>query len=166
MSTLLNRYATPFITGLFLVSLISGVAIFFHWQTGVFKGMHEWLSMVLIVPFALHIWKNWRPMVAYLSKPAFAVASVASVVAALVFAYPALTGSSSMAGGPPPFAFATKMLNGAPKDVAPILGKSTDDVVKALTDAGFTAATADKKLSEIATASGKNAMELMSVLNK
>lgn len=166
MTTLLNRYATPFITGLFLVSLISGVAIFFHWQTGLFKGMHEWLSMVLIVPFALHIWKNWRPMVAYLSKPAFAVASVLSLVAALAFAYPALTGNASSAGGPPPFAFATKMLNGAPRDVAPILGKSTDDVVKALTDAGFTAAAADTKLSEIATASGKDAMELMAVLNK
>ena len=166
MSELFRRYATPFITGLFLVSLISGVALFFHWQSGVFKEMHEWLSMVLIIPFGLHVWKNWRPMVAYMSKAPFAIASVASVVAALVFAYPALTGTSSGAGGPPPFAFATKMMNGAPKDVAPILGKSTDDVVKALTDAGFTAATADKKLSEIATASGKNAMELMSVLNK
>ena len=166
MSDVLRRYATPFITGLFLVSLISGVALFFHWGQAAFHGMHEWLSMVLIIPFGLHMWKNWRPMMAYVTKPAFAIASVVSVVAALAFAWPAITGTASSRGGPPPFAFATKMLNGAPKDVAPILGKSTEDVVKALTDAGFTAATADKKLSEIATASGKPAMELMGVLNK
>ncbi len=44
-----SRYATPFITGLFLVSLISGIALFFHVGPGGFHGMHEWLSMLLIL---------------------------------------------------------------------------------------------------------------------
>ena len=166
MTNLLQRYATPLISGLFLVSLISGVAIFFHWQTGVFKGMHEWLSMVLIIPFGLHIWKNWRPMVAYLSKPAFAIASVLSVVAALAFAWPALTGSGNVAGGPPPMVFATKMLNAAPQALAPALGKSADELVKQLMDAGFTAASADKPLKDIASASGKSSFDIMSALTK
>ena len=46
--------ATPFTTGLFLVSLISGIALFFHWESRVFHGMHEWLSMVLIAPFIIN----------------------------------------------------------------------------------------------------------------
>jgi hypothetical protein len=46
MTDFLNRYATPFITGLFLVSLISGIALFFHVGGALFHGMHEWLSMV------------------------------------------------------------------------------------------------------------------------
>ena len=53
MPAILNRYATPLITGLFLVSMISGIALFFHWGSAWFHGMHEWLSMVLIVPFVL-----------------------------------------------------------------------------------------------------------------
>ncbi|MCB1455931.1 MAG: DUF4405 domain-containing protein, partial [Nitratireductor sp.] len=61
MPDLLSRYATPFISGLFLVSLISGIALFFHVGPSGFHGMHEWLSMVLIAPFVLHLWKNWKP---------------------------------------------------------------------------------------------------------
>ncbi|HSO47757.1 MAG TPA: DUF4405 domain-containing protein [Rhizobiaceae bacterium] len=60
MPNLLMRYATPLTSGLFAVSLISGVALFFHLGQAAFHGMHEWLSMVLILPFALHLWKNWR----------------------------------------------------------------------------------------------------------
>ncbi len=30
MTKALSRFATPFITGLFLVSLLSGIALFFH----------------------------------------------------------------------------------------------------------------------------------------
>jgi len=62
MTNLLNRYATPFITGLFVASLVSGVALFAHIGTGAFRDMHEWLSIVLIVPFILHLWRNWKPM--------------------------------------------------------------------------------------------------------
>lgn len=61
MTGFLRRYATPFITSLFLVSLVSGIALFFHVGAGWFHEMHEWLSMVLILPFFLHVWKNWRP---------------------------------------------------------------------------------------------------------
>jgi hypothetical protein len=60
MPSILSRYATPLITGLFIVSLVSGVALFFHLGSAWFHSMHEWLSMVLILPFVLHIWKNWR----------------------------------------------------------------------------------------------------------
>ncbi|MGE8104358.1 DUF4405 domain-containing protein [Allorhizobium sp. NPDC080224] len=58
MPNILSRYATPFTTGLFLISLISGIALFFHLGTAAFREMHEWLSMVLILPFVLHLWKN------------------------------------------------------------------------------------------------------------
>ena len=63
MPTLFKTYATPLTTGLFLASLISGIALFFHIGPSGFHGMHEILSMVLILPFVLHLWRNWRPMV-------------------------------------------------------------------------------------------------------
>jgi hypothetical protein len=85
MNSMLQRYATPLITGFFLVSLISGAALFVHVGTGVFRGMHEWLSMVLILPFALHLWKNWRALTNYFSRPPFAIAMGVALVAALNF---------------------------------------------------------------------------------
>jgi hypothetical protein len=50
MPALIQRYATPLITGLFIVSLVSGVALFFHVGQAYFHGMHEWLSMILASP--------------------------------------------------------------------------------------------------------------------
>ncbi|MFZ2101600.1 MAG: DUF4405 domain-containing protein, partial [Oricola sp.] len=85
MPPILARYATPLITGLFIVSLVSGVALFFHYGSAYFHSMHEWLSMVLIVPFVLHIWKNWRAFLNYFRRPPMAVASVVSLAAAVAF---------------------------------------------------------------------------------
>ena len=83
MTSFLSRYATPLTTGLFLVSLISGIALFFHLGSRFFHGMHEWLSMVLIVPFVLHIWKNWRAFITYFKRPPMAIALALSIVATL-----------------------------------------------------------------------------------
>ena len=88
MPSLFNRYATPFITGLFLVSLVSGIALFFHIGPRGFHGMHEWLSMVLILPLGLHVWKNWRAFTVYFRHAPMAVALVVSTVAAAVFLMP------------------------------------------------------------------------------
>jgi len=164
MPNLLSRYATPFTTGLFLVSLISGIALFFHFGTTAFREMHEWLSMVLILPFVLHVWKNWRPFLAYFKRLPMALSLALCLVAGLVFAWPAMTGSASGAGGNPAFAMVNVVAAGTPGQVAPLLGKTEAEVVDALKQGGFTAADGTKPLTEIATASGKDTMELMATL--
>lgn len=164
MSAFLARYATPLTTGLFLVSLISGIALFFHVGTATFHGMHEWLSMVLILPFVLHVWKNWRPFLSYFKRLPMAIALALSIVAGLAFAWPSITGSTSGAGGNPAFAMINVVAAGTPGQVAPLLGKTEAEVVDALKQGGFTAADGAKPLAEIATASGKDTMELMATL--
>lgn len=163
MSPLLSRYATPLTTGLFLVSLVSGIALFFHVGTAAFHGMHEWLSMVLILPFLLHVWKNWRPFLAYFKRLPMIAALGLSLVASLAFAWPSLTGNAG-GGGNPAIAMVGIIAAGAPIDVAPLLGKTDAELVAALKENGFTAADTQKPLSEIATASGKNTMALMATL--
>lgn len=163
MPSFLSRYATPLTTGLFLVSLISGIGLFFHVGTAAFHGMHEWLSMVLILPFVLHVWKNWRPFLTYFSRLPMALALGLSLVAGLAFAWPSLTGNAGT-GGNPAMAMVGLIVAGTPTQVAPLLGKSDTDIVAALKEAGFTAADAAKPLSEIATASGKDQRVLMAML--
>ena len=162
MPSFVNRYATPLITGLFLVALISGVALFFHVGPSAFHGMHEWLSMVLIVPFALHIWKNWKPMTAYLRRAPMALALALSVVAAGVFFIP--TGGSERRSGPPQFQLARAVLSASPDTVAPILGATPEMVLAQLQASGFTSAQPGLTLSAIASASGKNEAELVAAL--
>lgn len=161
MPALLQRYATPLITGLFLVSLISGVALFFHVGQAAFHGMHEWLSMVLIAPFALHLWKNWRPMKLYFAKPAFAGALAVSLAMAAPFAIEAASGRS---GGPPQFALVHSLFARSPAELAPALKSNPAALIAKLKTAGFNAASPDHTLADIATLSGKSEAELATVL--
>ncbi|WP_420343004.1 DUF4405 domain-containing protein [Paenirhodobacter sp.] len=154
MKAFLLRYATPLITGLFLVSLISGVALFFHIGSVAFHGMHEWLSMVLILPFGLHLWKNWRPMTAYFRRPPMAAALAVSVLAAVLFVLPTLGGSAGAGGRPPQFAVAQKLLNASVHDVAPAMGMQTDALIAQLRAAGMPVATETQTLAQVAEAAG------------
>ncbi|MBD9374715.1 DUF4405 domain-containing protein [Rhizobium sp. ARZ01] len=160
MIAVLKRYATPLITGLFLVSLVSGVAIFFHIGNATFHAMHEWLSMVLIAPFVLHVWKNWRPMTGYFGRRPMTVALLISLAAAVPFAWP---GGEGRSGGPPQFALARVVLQNSPEKLAPLLGDTTDGLLARLNQRGFAVA-ADVPLSEIAERSGKNEFELVQAL--
>ena len=161
MKNFFLRYATPLITGLFLVSLISGVALFFHVGTAWFHGMHEWLSVALILPFVLHVWKNWRPFTNYFRHLPMTVALLVSVLGSAYFIWPS---SEPQAGGPPQFAFTRDIIKNPLSQVAPLLGDTSDNLVKHLNEQGFSAAAADLALIDIATKSGKSEGQLIQAI--
>jgi hypothetical protein len=161
MPALLARYATPLTTGLFVVSLVSGIALFFHWGGAAFHGMHEWLSMVLVLPFVLHVWKNWRPFVSYFKRPPMAIALGLSLAAALVFAWPAITGSASGSGGNPQVAVISRVIASTPAEIAPIYDQTAEELVGLLKEKGFAAAAPDRPLADIAADSGRQTMDVI-----
>ena len=161
MPALIQRYATPLITGLFIVSLVSGVALFFHVGQAYFHGMHEWLSMVLILPFALHLWKNWRAMTNYFAKPAFALAMGLSLAGGAVFA---VLGAANSSGGPPQMALARMILASPAEEVVPLLNLSPEEFAAKLAAAGFATPAPGQSLADLAKASGKSDMELAGLL--
>ncbi len=147
-----NRYATPFTTGLFIVSAVSGVALFFHVGTGLFHGMHEWLSMVLLLPVGFHIWKNWLPIVNYLRKGWLILPLGLSLAAGIAFAVPSLTSGS--AGGNPQMAMFGAIAGARIVDVAPVL-KTTPEALIARLKAAGVPASAEQSMAQAATAAGK-----------
>lgn len=149
-----NRFATPFTTGLFVVSTISGVALFFHVGAGIFHGMHEWLSMVLLVPVALHVWKNWVPIRLYFQRGTLVWPLAVSLVAAAVFAAPALTSGST--GGNPQMAMYRAIAEAPISAVAPVL-KTTPDALVARLQAAGVPAKAEQSMAQAAQAAGKEA---------
>ncbi|RVU36946.1 DUF4405 domain-containing protein [Hwanghaeella grinnelliae] len=138
--------------------MISGIALFFHWAPSAFHGMHEWLSIALLVPFALHVWKNWRGLVNYLRNRTLFVALAASLVVAVPFAAPAIMGQS---GGNPAFKAVGLMTQASLTEIAPILGSTPDGLMKTLSDQGHSVASADQTLAAIATGSGIDANRLL-----
>ncbi|MCY1669166.1 DUF4405 domain-containing protein [Rhizobium sp. SL86] len=160
MANLLLRYATPLITGLFLVSLVSGIALFFHWGPMAFHGIHEWLSMVLILPFVLHLWKNWRPMTAYFKRAPMAIALALSLLASLAFFIPLGSGNGQK-GAPPQVAILQLISAAKPSQIASLVGRTEEEVISFLKDKGFAAAAADRSMGDIAQSSGKSDRDLM-----
>ncbi|SOC85035.1 hypothetical protein SAMN05421890_3526 [Ensifer adhaerens] len=164
MKDTLLRYATPALTSLFVVSLISGVIIFFHLGPAWLHGVHEWLSMVLILPFVLHMWRNWRPFVNYFKRTAMPVSLAAGVAAVAAFGLvPA--GAEGERSGPPQFALAATMVAATPAAVAPVLGVSPEVLVDSLKAAGFDAADAATSMKSMAEANGKSSTDVYKVLN-
>ncbi len=161
MPSFVSRYATPLITGLFMVSLVSGIALFFHVGGAAFHGMHEWLSMVLIVPFVAHIWKNWRPFVTYFKRWPMAIALALSVAVSIPFAIPSSSGS---AGGNPLVAVAGAVQNAPVTAVAALYGKTPEDMMDALKSQGLTVTSADQTLLEVASANDKSGRDVIFAL--
>ncbi|MBK1637207.1 DUF4405 domain-containing protein [Rhodovulum adriaticum] len=160
MPTTLMRYATPTTIAFFLVSLITGIALFFHVGPSAFHGVHEWLSMVLILPFVLHVWRNWKPMTKYMTGKPLLVSAVVSVLASAIFFLP-MGGAGG--GRPPVFALSQQVLQHTPAEVAPALGMTADALTAKLTAAGYTVAP-DQSLNAIAQGSGKSMMDIAGVL--
>ena len=163
MNATLQKYATPLTTGLFLISLISGVALFFHLGSNYFRGMHEWLSMVLAVPFVLHIWKNWRAFITYFKRPPMLIALAASLAAALAFAIPAMTSTESR-GENPQFALSQAIESSPLSEVAPTFGHTSESLTASLTAAGYKVASADLTLTEVAAVSGKTGRDIVAAV--
>ncbi len=150
MPTFLNRYATPLTTGLFLVSALSGIALFFHWNSAAFHGMHEWLSLALLIPFAVHVWKNWTGIVVYFHKKTLVLPLVLSLLVAVPFAVPALTSASQ--GNPARIAL--RLLETTPlEDLAPILKKDPAEITSDLREMGYVVSSSKESLRKVATVS-------------
>ena len=159
MNTFINRFATPLTTGLFLVSLVSGVALFFHWASSAFHSMHVWLSMVLLLPVVLHVWKNWKGLMSYLRHKTLLIPLALSLVVAVPFAVSGMTGSGR--GGNPAFR-AIPLLTQAPlSDLAPLLKTTPDALLTTLKQKGYNAASADQTLDAIAGGAGEQSSRLL-----
>ena len=160
MLSLFNRYATPFITGLFIISLITGVALFLHVGPSGFHGMHEILSLLLILPFALHLWKNWRPFLTYFKRAPMVIALGLS----LVLAAPFLMVSEPEGGDRAAiFGMMSTVTAATPAEAAPLFHTTPDVLITALSNGGI-AVTADQSMAEAAKAAGKGDLELATLL--
>ena len=94
-----REWVTPFAIGAFLISAVTGVAIFFHIDTGLAKFAHEWLSWLLLIAVLLHIGANLFGFKRYFTGWRSLTIITASVL--IVVASFAISGGGRGAGGPP-----------------------------------------------------------------
>lgn len=164
MPRLLSKYATPFTTGLFLVSAISGIALFFHFENRLFHNMHIWLSLVLLIPFAFHIWKNWKPFRNYFKHWPMIIALAASLAAAFYYAHDSYSANRNRnGGGRPDFALLSAVQNTPVTNIAPVLGMAPEALITQLRSEGFNVRKNDS-INDIVLRSGKPSSAVISAV--
>lgn len=154
----MHRYGTPLTAGLFLVSAVSGVALFFHWASATFHSMHEWLSMLLLAPFALHLWKNWKPLLAYARRKTLLIPLLLSVVVAVTFA---LTAGKGGRARNPAFQTVALMTGASLIDLAPVFQSTPETLLQKLQQRGYKATSTSDSPRTIASASAVSANEVL-----
>lgn len=157
LNDFMHRYGTPLTAGLFTVSAVSGVALFFHWTPRTFHAMHEWLSMLLLAPFALHLAKNWKPLLAYARRKTLLVPLVLSLVVAVPFALSTGKGRP----GNPAIQTVALLTQASLADIAPVLQATPDELLQHLQQKGYKAVATSDTVAAIAAASQANANEVL-----
>ncbi|SJZ51935.1 DUF4405 domain-containing protein [Consotaella salsifontis] len=160
---LLFRSATPFTVGLFLVSAISGTALFFGWAGRFFHEMHEVLSMILLIPIGLHLWRNWHAFANYFHGKWMPVALVLSLLAAGYYLLQPLPAGGGR-GGNAAFALMRAAQSASVAELAPVVRLDAAEAVKRLDDAGYGPILADDSISTIAGRHGVDASIVFSKL--
>jgi len=161
LKVIINRLATPLTAGLFLVSLVSGVALFFHLASGTFHEMHEWLSMLLVLPFILHLTKNWNGLMGYRRYHTLIIPILLCVIAAVPFAW---MGSHKSGGGNANGRVVRVLTQASLTTLAPVFKTTPQDLAAHLTQAGYTVTSNDETISDIAAAADENPIKVLQVL--
>jgi hypothetical protein len=161
LNDFMHRYGTPLTAGLFAVSAVSGVALFFHWAPRTFHAMHEWLSIALLAPFALHLLKNWKPLVAYAKRKTLLAPLLLSLAVAMPFA---LTSAKGSRAGSPAAQALSLMADASLTDLAPLLHAKPEELLRHLQQRGYKAGSTSDSVAAIAAASRAGASEVLHAL--
>lgn len=158
----INKYATAITTALFLVVAVSGVAMFFHVGKDLVSEMHEWLALALLVPVAMHVYKNWPALMTYFRRRTIVAPLALSLLAAGAF-----MGMATFSGGHSPIPRLIGALENAKlADVGRLLNVAPEVLEGAFKAEGFVVQSMEQRLSEIAQASEKPAIAaLMTALD-
>lgn len=81
----IREIATSYTTLIFLVIAISGLMMFFHFNSMSVKQLHNILGLVFIIAAIAHVIMNWKSMKNYFSKKIFIVSLITTVIVSALF---------------------------------------------------------------------------------
>lgn len=147
MTHVSREWATPLTIGAFALMAVTGLLMFFHLDSGVQKFVHEWLGWLLVAAVAAHATANWLGFKRYLLVPGrgWAILGVCAVVLAGTFLplFPA-------AGDASPPVLAMRAVSQAPLGtVAPLAGKSVEQLQSDLDAVGIHVDRADQSIGSV-----------------
>jgi len=158
--TMTRDVVTPVTIVTFVVSTLTGIMLLLHWNAGLVRFSHEWLSVVFSAIALWHLAKNWRAFMGYLKRHAAQAAFVTSLIVSIVFT--GMTGTTG-GGGANPGAVFGALSAARLETAAPALGLAPDKAVEVLKAASIDAAPGET-LTVIGERAGKNGAAIASML--
>jgi hypothetical protein len=127
-------WITPITMAAFGVLAVTGVSMFFHVNTPLGEGVHEWLSWLLVAAVVGHVAVNWMGLRRHLAGwRARAALGIGAVVLTVTFV------PLGQGGGKPPFAAPMQALADAPLPLLAQVAKTTPEQLRErLRSAGLT----------------------------
>ena len=150
--------------GLFLVSGITGMMLFFKIGEGAIKGIHEWLSVAFVIASILHIARNWRPMKRYFKMRSFWGISVVVLLLVIVIAIPAGEGGHGPRGHHPIAQVVDTLSTAKLEALASTMNTTSDALVQKLRSDGLTVQNAQQTVQEVAQTSNRDLLQVLSVV--
>jgi len=142
----LRAWATPLTIATTLVTLVTGVFLFFHYAPGLTRVSHEWIGMLMVGAVVAHMVLNWRAFTTYFKRP---VGLALMALGAAAMAATVLVSAPQGAGGPSGMRALMQMLgNARVETLAELAGQEPDALLARLGAAGIDA-DADTALSSL-----------------
>jgi hypothetical protein len=140
-----REWATPLTMGAFGLMAVTGILMFFHLDTGLNKTVHEWAGWVMVAGVALHAVANAKAFIRHLTASTKGRAIVVVFAVVLAGSFFSLPPSNKKPSAPP--VVALKAIARAPlTSVAPLAGKSVDQLLVDLESAGIHVASSNESL--------------------
>lgn len=153
----LRTWAGPLTIGSFGVVAATGALMFFHMNSGLMKLAHEWLGWVLVLAVAAHLILNWKPFVAYFSKPS-GIAIMGAFLAMGVLSFAPTGGERSR----PPVMETLKALEQSSLQVVSQVAKTSPEaLIEDLRARGILVRDGEQTLHEIAADNKIGSMEIL-----
>jgi hypothetical protein len=154
-----RTWATPLTIGAFILMSISGILMFFHLDTGLTAGAHQWFAWLFLLGVGGHVTANFRPFKNHLRSRwgRISVAGFVVVLAASVFSWGLVTGSQLERP------IVQALVDAPLSSLAGVTHTEPDVLVRKLKAHGITAAPR-QSINELALAHGVSAERLLALV--
>ena len=155
--SMLKKYSTPLTAATAIVVCVTGVMMFFNLYKGEVKAMHEWLGMGFVVAAVLHLLRHRRPLTLMMKHSRTHILLVLTLLISLAFLYP----SSGVQKVNPMRSTIEAVLRAPIKDLAPVVGVTTEELTARLADAGIAQPAPTDSIQSLAKAGQAEPMKLL-----
>ena len=144
----IRRFATPLIIGTGLISMTTGLLMFFVTEDP-FLYAHEIVGLGFSVAILLHIYTNWRPFKKY-----FAQRSVIIIALAWLIGVGLIARTAIFSEGEPEELIMERIEQTSITRIAPIVDMEVETLIKRLGDDGYTVSDPEMSIEALADQHG------------